>query len=78
MKFEALFEREGGHLIILFSVMVVSIVCHLYIPNDEVFIRIISGAFGAMLYAMKGSGQKQALTDDQSRAKLDAGKQPPT
>jgi hypothetical protein len=59
-------------------VLLTACVCHLYLPTDEVFIRIISGAFGALLYAMKGSGQKQGLTDDQNKSKLDAGKQPPT
>jgi hypothetical protein len=60
-----LLEREGGHLVILLIILLIALALHYATPGDEVFIRITSGAFGALLYAMKGNGNvKPTISPD--------------
>lgn len=66
-------EREGGHIAILFVLLLICIFLSYSLPENQLVVKVGDLSLGALLLAMKGNGDKTSAATDQVKADRAAG-----
>jgi hypothetical protein len=56
-------EREGGHILLLFLLVILCLVLSYQLPANPLVDKLCEGFAGALLFAMKGNGNKNGDAD---------------